>query len=66
MFNLKQGYEMSKDDIIEILKTHEQVLHLPKGMRKNSLTYGIIKHNYEKIAEEILAREQEAKQVTKK
>jgi hypothetical protein len=50
---------MSKDDIIEILRSHEQVLHLPKGMRKNSLTYGIIKHNYEKVAEEILAQVQQ-------
>lgn len=50
---------MSKDDIVEILRTYEQVLYLPKGMRKNPLTYGIIKHNYEKIADEILAQVQE-------
>lgn len=57
---------MSKDDIIEILKSHQQVLYLPKGMRKNPLTYGIVKYNFEKVAEEILASEQEDKQVTQK
>lgn len=46
---------MSKDDIIEVLKTMEQVIYLPAGQRKNPLTYGIIKTNYGKTADQILA-----------
>lgn len=50
---------MTTADVIEILKMYEQVLYLPKGARKNPLTRGIIRVNYEKAAKEIVAKSKE-------
>lgn len=47
---------MTANEIIVILRAHEQVVYLPKGVHKNPLTYGIIKQNFKKVAEEIAAQ----------
>lgn len=47
---------MTTADVIEILKMYEQVLYLPKGARKNPLTRGVIRVNYEKIAKEVVEK----------
>lgn len=44
---------MNIDVIISILKAHEQVVHRPKNQAKNSLTHGVIRDNYKKVANEI-------------
>lgn len=45
---------VTPDDIIAILKAHEQIVYLPKHARKNPLTRGVVKDNFPAIAQEIL------------
>lgn len=52
---------MTVADVLEILKMYEQVLYLPKGARKNPLTRGVIRVNYEKAAKEIAAKVNEGR-----
>lgn len=52
---------MTVAEVIEIFKTYEQVLYLPKGARKNPLTMGMIRANYEKAAKEIAAKVNEGR-----
>lgn len=47
---------MTVNEIIVILRAHEQVLYLPKGARKNPLTQGVIKQNFKKVADDIVAQ----------
>lgn len=52
---------MTVVDVLEILKMYEQVLYLPKGARKNPLTRGVIRVNYEKAAKEIVEKANEGR-----
>lgn len=52
---------MTTADVIEIIKTYEQLLYLPKGARKNPLTRGVIRANYEKVAKEIVEKANEGR-----